>query len=221
MTLFIGCNSTTSGIDNYIEAHPTFFDLRHGDITRNLWIRDPKNLLMVHETLKKIGYRNLIDNDLLTQNPFIEQGIYINRSLRQILDSLQITYNLDTIQEQYYREFWQRRKKEHNDSVVSVIVKEINESFQKTITPTFNIDLVNDTLFTLVFTEFRNDTLNSIVATDNFIRLKRLGFHQSAYNLLYGTTRYENIKWNKDSLKQTLTISKHFIYPWYVDNTGP
>ena len=53
---------------------------------------------MVHETFKKIGYRNLIDMNLMTENPFIEQGVYINRPLRQIIDSLEITYKLDTIQ---------------------------------------------------------------------------------------------------------------------------
>ncbi len=218
-TLLVGCSSTDSNpIDTFIEAQPSFYDLRHGDPTKNLWIRNPKNLVIVHETFKKIGYRNLISATMMTENPFIQQGIYINRPLRQILDSLEITYSLDTIQEKYYREFWQRRKAEHNDSMVYIIVKEIRASFKNMVAPAFNNDFVNDTLYNLAFIEYRGDTLNSTVASDNFIGLKRFGFHQSAYNLLYETAKYEKVKWNKDSLRQTLTKSDNFIYPWFPDD---
>jgi hypothetical protein len=221
LILFISCNSRNTRVESYIESQPSFFDLRHGDPTKNSWIRSPQNLLMVHETFKKIGYRNLIDINFMDENPFIGKGVYINKSLRQILDSLQITYKLATVKQKYYREFWQRRKAEHNDSIVYVIVKEINASFKNVIAPAFNNDLVNDTLFNLAFVEFRRDRLNPVVAADNFFRLQKFGFHQSAYNLLYRTTEYSNVYLNKDSLKQTLTISKDLIYPWFVDNEGP
>lgn len=220
LTLVFGCNTPRSKTtDTFIEAQPTFYDLRNGDPTQNAWIRNPENLLMVHETFKKIGYRNLIDNNLLTENPFIAQGVYINRPLRQILDSLEITHSLDTIQEKYYREFWHRRKAEHNDSIVFVIVQEVNASLKNMAAPAFNNDLVNDTLYNLGWIEFRCDTLNTTIANDNFIRLKNFGFHQSAYNLLYETTRYENIKWNRDSLKSTLTKSRNIVFPWFQDDT--
>jgi len=221
LKLVTGCNlSDNNAIDRFIETQPGFFNLRHGDPTKNSWIRNPQNLLMVHETFKKMGYRNLIDMNLLTGNPFIGQGVYINTPLRQILDSLEITYRLDTIQEKYYKEFWQRRKAEHNDSIVYVIVKEVNASFKNMAAPAFNNELTNDTLYNLAFIEYRGDTLNSAVATDNFLRLKKMGFHQSAYNLLYETTKYENVKWNKDSLKKTLTKSiKDLDYPWFPDDT--
>jgi hypothetical protein len=220
LTIAFGCNSPEKKtIDTFIEAQPSFYDLRNGDPTKNSWIRNPQNLLMVHETFKKIGYRNLIDMNLLNENPFIAQGVYINRPLRQIIDSLEITYRLDNIQEKYYREFWQRRKAEHNDSIVYVIVKEVKASFKNMVAPAFNNDLVNDTLYNLAFIEYRGDTLNSTIATDNFLRLKNFGFHQSAYNLLYETSEYENVKWNRDSLKSKLTRSDNFIFPWFQDDT--
>jgi len=220
LTLVFGCSSPDKKIiDTFIEAQPSFYDLRNGDPTKNTWIRNPRNLLTVHETFKKIGYRNLIDMNLLTENPFIEQGVYINRPLRQIIDSLEITYKLDTIKEKYYREFWQRRKAENNDSIIYVIVKEVNASFKNMVAPAFNNDLINDTLYNLTFMEYRADTLNSTIATDNFLRLRKFGFHQSAYNLLYETTKYENVKWNRDSLKSTLTKSNNFIFPWFQDDT--
>ena len=220
LIFLVACNSVDNeSIETFIEAQPSFYDLRHGDPTKNSWIRDPRNLLMVHETFKKIGYRNLIDKNLLTENPFIGQGVYINRSLGQILDSLEITYKLGTIQEKYYREFWQRRKAEHNDSIVYIIVKEINASFKNIVAPAFNKDLVNDTLYNLAFIEYRDDTLNTAIARDNFVRLKKFGFHQSAYNILFETYRYYEVEWNNDSLKRTLTKSDSLVYPWFADDT--
>ena len=40
-------------------------------------MRDPENLLMIHETFKKMGYRYLIGMNLMTDNPCIAQGVYI------------------------------------------------------------------------------------------------------------------------------------------------
>ncbi len=40
-------------------------------------MRDPKNLLMIRETFKKMSYRYLIDMNLMTANPFIAEGVYI------------------------------------------------------------------------------------------------------------------------------------------------
>jgi hypothetical protein len=78
LTLVFGCNSPDKKtIETFIEAQPSFYDLRNGDPTKNSWIRNPENLIMVHETFKKIGYRNLIDINLLTENPFIAQGVYV------------------------------------------------------------------------------------------------------------------------------------------------
>lgn len=53
----------------------------------------------------------------------------------------------------------------------------------------------------------------------DFQTLRRLGLHQSAYNLLFETYRYQDLKWNKDSLVGTLKQSNKFIYPWLQDDT--
>ncbi|MBK6820269.1 MAG: hypothetical protein IPG85_12060 [Bacteroidetes bacterium] len=67
--------------------------------------------------------------------------------------------------------------------------------------------------------EYRNDTLTTELALKDFANLRRLGFHQSAYNLLFESYKYQDIKWNKDSLVNTLKQSDKFIYPWFQDNT--
>jgi hypothetical protein len=219
LTICLGCNSTDKQAISYIEAQPSFYNLRHGDQLKNYWIRDPRNLLMLHETFKKVGYHNLLKYSQLNENPFILQGVYINRPLFQIIDSLEITYKLDTINEKYYREFWQRRKAEDNDSIVYIILKELKDVFRNHSTPNIKTEFVNDTLYNLLYIEFRSDTLNNTIATENLNRLKMYGFHQSVYNLLYESYEYSGIQWNKDSIQNTLTKSDKRILPWFEDNT--
>jgi len=223
--LLTSCNnSTTDDRKTYVESEPTFFELRNGDWLTNKWIRNPENLLTIHETFKKVGYMNLITDNMLFDNPLIIQGIYINKQASHLLDSLELTYNLPDIKDKYYREFWQRRKSEKNDSVVYIIIKDINFAIKNKIgsaglSLNSNPKLVNDTLVNLLEIEFRTDSLTEQQARQDFETLRRLGFHQSAYNLLYETYKYQDLKWNRDSLVKTLKQSDKFIYPWFQDDT--
>lgn len=208
---------------SYIESSPAFSDLRHGDWLKNEWIRKPQNLLIIHETFKKLGYKKLIPDHLLSAHPFILRDIYINRSAAHLLDSLELTYNQTEIKEKYYREFWQRRKAEMNDSVVYIIIKEINMALKHKplitqYSPEKDAQLVNDTLLRLLQIEYR-DNLTSDIALQDFETLRQLGFHHSAYNLLYERYEYQEILWNRDSLEGTLTPSDFFSYAWFDDNT--
>jgi len=167
---------------------------------------------------------NLITDNMLFDNPLIIQGIYINKQASHLLDSLELTYNLPDIKDKYYREFWQRRKSEKNDSVVYIIIKDINFAIKNKIgsaglSLNSNPKLVNDTLVNLLEIEFRTDSLTEQQARQDFETLRRLGFHQSAYNLLYETYKYQDLKWNRDSLVKTLKQSDKFIYPWFQDDT--
>ncbi len=218
-------NPTPSHRKNYVESEPTFFELRHGSWITNKWIRKPENLLTVHETFKKVGYRKLITDNLLFDNPLIIQGIYINNQGCNLLDSLELTYHSPEIKEKYYREFWKRRKSEKNDSVVYIIIKEINfaikgETGSDKLSSNANPKLVNDTLANLLRIEYRKDRLTKQQAQQDFESLRRLGFHQSAYNLLFECYRYQDIILNRDSLEKTLIPANKFIYPWFQDDTN-
>jgi hypothetical protein len=223
--LLASCNnSTTDYRKNYIESEPTFFELRNGDWLTNKWIRKPENLLAIHETFKKFGYWKLITNELLDNNPFILQDIYINKKGLDVLDSLELTYNNPSIEEKYYKEFWQRRKAENNDSIVFVIITEIRHTLVKETGKEFmpqntRPELVNDTLLKLLEIEYRQDSLTPKLALNDFIELKRLGFHESAYNLLFEKYNYQDINWNKDSLVRTLKQTDKYVSPWFQDNT--
>lgn len=223
--LLTSCNNlTTDNRKNYIESKPTFFELRNGDWLTNKWIRKPENLLIIHETFKKVGYMNLITDNLLFDNPLIIQDIYINRQGSHLLDSLELTYKQIDIKNKYYREFWQRRKNEKNDSVVYIIIKDINFAIKNKMGSAglflkTNPNLVNDTLVNLLQIEYRTDSLTLELARTDFETLRLLGFHQSAYNLLFETYNYQDLKWAKDSLVKTLKQSDKFVYPWFQDNT--
>lgn len=218
--LLSSCNPTTDDRKKYIESEPTFFELRNGDWLTNKWIRKPENLLTIHETFKKFGYTKLIPGHLLHDNPLIIQDIYINRPGKQLLDSLELTYNQTYIQGKYYREFWQRRKAEKNDSVVYIIIKDINSAIIAGLaSQDANASVVNDTLLHLLQIDYQTDSLTKQLATHNFETLRRLGFHQSAYNLLFERYKYQDINWNRDSLAKPLQPSDKFIYPWFQDDT--
>jgi hypothetical protein len=223
--LLASCNySTTDRRKNYIESKPTFYELRHEDWLTNNWIRNPENLLTIHETFKKVGYMNLITDNLLFNNPLVIQDIYINKKGINLLDSLELTYNQPDIKDKYYREFWQRRKRENNDSVVYMIIKDINYALKNKmgsagISLNANPELVNDTLYNLLKIEFRTDSLSLEIARQDFETLRQLGFHQSAYNLLFENYKYQKINWDRDSLARTLNQSNIFMYPWFQDNT--
>jgi len=223
--LLTSCNNlTTNNRKNFIESEPTFFDLRNGGWLTNNWIRKPENLLTIHETFKKVGYMNLITDNLLFDNPLIIQDIYINKQGSHLLDSLELTYNQLDIKDKYYREFWKRRKVEKNDSAVYIIIKEINFAIKNkmgsgVLSLNTNPKLVNDTLANLLQIEYRTDSLTLDLAQQDFETLRLLGFHQSAYNLLFETYKYQDLNWNRDSLVKTLNQSDKYICPWFQDNT--
>jgi hypothetical protein len=223
--ILTGCgHPKTASQKNYIESEPSFFDLKNYNWLENQWIREPENLLMIHETIKKFGYMKLIHDDLLFDNPLIIQDIYIKRKGIDLLDSLELTYNQPNITEKYYNEFWERRKMERNDSIVFVIIKEINFAIKNKmgsgiLSLKANPTNVNDTLLQLLQIEFSHDTLTELVAMNDLKVLKELGFHHSVYNLLFENYKYQNLDLNRDSIVQTLTTSQDNTDAWFQDNT--
>lgn len=224
--IFLNCCKTSTNNSNihYSESQPTFFNLHNGDWLTNAWIRKPENLLAIHETFKKYGYMNLISSDLLFNKPFIANGIFINRKPCDLLDSLELTYNQYDIKEDYYRTFWQRRRIEKNDSVAYLIIKDVNFAIKNKmgagiLTLNTNKNLVNDTLYKLLQIEFRHNSLTSQIALKDFETLKELGFHHSAYNLLFEYYKYYDLSWNRDSLKKTLKQSNELTEAWFQDDT--
>ena len=125
----------------------------------------------------------------MADEPLIIQDIYINKKAYNIIDSLVLTYKDRNKGTKYYKEFWARRQREKNDSVVFIIVSDIQYSYKTKMTSGIlqlraDTSRINDTLKNLLEIEFRFDSLTSELAMRDFETLKRFGFHQSAYNLL-------------------------------------
>ena len=217
--LLVSCvNKEKSESEFYAENKTSFFDLRNSDWTKNAWIRKPENLRTIHESFKKLGYEKLENLIFKSENSFLIGNIYIKRNFGNLMDSLQLTYNKPKIQTKYYAEFWNRRKAEKNDSIVYEILKELNSVKLNIKQLNYEKQFVNDTLVDLLKIEFDNNNLNTEKANSDFDILKKYGFHQSAYNLLFERAEYSELDLDREKLKKELTKTKEFKQPWLIDN---
>ena len=217
--LLISCaNKEKSESEFYAENKTSFFDLRNSDWTKNTWIRKPKNLKIIHESFKKFGYEKLENLIFKSENSFLIEDIYIKRNFENLIDSLELTYNKPEKQTKYYAEFWNRRKAENNDSIVYEIIREFNSVKSDKKRLNYENQFVNDTLVDLLKIEFNNENMNSEKAKSDFDILKKYGFHQSAYNLLFERAEYSELNLNREKLKKELTRTKEFEQPWLIDN---
>ncbi|BAX81472.1 hypothetical protein [Labilibaculum antarcticum] len=218
--IFVSCqNNTDKKPETYMEINTSFFDLRNGDLTKNNWIRNPENLLMVHETLKKFNYMDLLKQFYHDSDVFILQGLYIKKDIVEWVDSLILTHGQANIDSKYYREFWNRREQEKNDSIVFEILKDIQKYKFSKIGPAYSEEIVNDTLFDLLTIEFEYDTITKAIAEKNFSKLVEYGFHESAYNLLLERYEYYDVDWDRNELKKRLKKIDKNEGVWLIDNT--
>ncbi len=212
----------------FIENKLSFFDpyeqvYSNGSFqgyTFDTWLRKPENLRMIHETFKKIGYKNLVSEEELNSNPCLLWS-YINKPLNQIIDSLIITFNKDTIESKYYREFWERRKNEQNEKVVYEILTEVSTELISKEKVDHQEQLVNDTLYNLILISEVNINPTEKEAYKNFEYLMSVGMNFSAYNLLYERSDYEYINWNREELAKELKKDTAKCCPraWVSDDT--
>ncbi len=220
--VFGSCSSaskTEPTLPTFKENTFGFSELRDGFDASDTWIREPENILMVHETLKKIGYNKLFSNEKLNNN--FNWWIDVNKKPSDWIDSLILTYH-STTSKKYYNEFWQRRIKEGNAETVYKVLTEIQQILFKKPALSFHERIVNDTLYHLLSFEYPRRTITDKEANDHLEYLIQIGLHESAYNLISGENMaYQHINWsvNKDSIINSLSKSNYFIYPWFFDNS--
>jgi hypothetical protein len=178
------------------------------------WIRRPSNIKFIHENFKKIGYQRIIDNGYFWDWNSEERPLY------QRIDSLIISFKLDTIESKYYREFWQRRQNEQNSKVVYETLIEIQHILDGGQLD-FDRSLINDTLVNLFDITFSEENIDSLQAIKNFNYLVDIGLHQSAHNLLFERYSYYGMKWDSKELNKILSIDTtcSCSLPWIQDNT--
>jgi hypothetical protein len=205
---------------NFEEKELSFLHLRFGYDTENKWIKKPENILMIHETLKKIGYKNLIQEEEWADNWVWYLGV--NKNPRNLIDSLELTFANFEESPTYYQEFWQRRQKERNKEVVYKVIQEIKKIMTENAELTINQELVNDTLVQLIKYEYPLRQLTNEEGNELLDYLIQIGLHGSAHNLISGENKsIENVKWNKskEEILKLLNESEEYPRLWFQDDT--
>jgi len=209
----------TNEIPFFFENKLSFHFLKHEYDTSNNWIKEPANIQMLHSTFKAIGYIEILDYLDYTEDWTLQ--INNTRSLENLIDSLEMTYQ-DENAPKYYKEFWQRRIKENNQEVVYKVIDEIKTmTLGEAEATSPNSKLVNDTLKYLAQIELQ-DSLSSYVGNEYLDYLIKMKMHQSAWNVRSGeNSKFDNIKWHTESSKiyEKLKVSKKYMNPWIIDNT--
>ena len=207
-------------IPTYQENDLSFLHLRFGYDTSNRWIKRPENILMLHETFKKIGYKNLISKEDWESD--WNWWLDVKKSPKDMIDSLEITFSNYEESPKYYRKFWQRRSEEKNDETVYRVVREVKQIIMAEEDFKLNQEYVNDTLFQLMSFEYPERELEEN-EKDSLLRyLIEIGLHESAYNLVSGENE---LIWNKewsikqDEIMQFLSKSENYQRPWFENIT--
>ncbi len=221
LLVLVSCSSRNESIDSsfYSDARLSFYNPSDQIFSLNVWVRKPENIRTLHETFKKYGYNKLFSDEELTSNPCMIWS-YINKPCSTLIDSLILTYPESADATKYYKEFWERRKIEQNDTTVFAVLKEVREELLNKVGLPFREQLTNDTIYHLLRIKFKQPE-NEAEAKYNFEYLRNLGLNLSAYNLLYESYWYQDLRWDRERMKRRLkpdTIDNSH-YPIIVDDT--
>jgi len=201
------------------ENQLSFLFLKDGYDKSNKWIKQTSNIEMLHETFKEIGYLKILEHLNWTEEWSLQ--IDNRKSLKTLIDSLEINYQLKDAPN-YYKEFWERRKKEGNDKIVYKVLSEIKSISLGESEPIISKSTkVNDTLKYLGTIEV-NDSINNIEANKFLSKLIEYNLYQSAWNVRSGENfKFDNIKWDNEPSEtyEKLKISNEYMKPWIKDNT--
>ena len=171
-------------------------DIRELGLVSNYnWLRKPENLKLFYASIKTVGIENFISKNEFNKPLYTDNWAktsWANKSLNQIVKNLISSYSDTTRVEKYYKEFWNRRKLENNESIVLKIFKDINITYnfnksseklnwqsQPIITGLLEFELKLNQKDTLGLKEVKIDYYNF---------LKSLGLYSSANNFI----RHEN-----------------------------
>lgn len=222
LIILFGCGQrNVSSVENldYVESKLSFYDPSDPDYTLNTWIRNPVNIKIAHETLRDFGYRNLYTEFELYDSPCEIFGVhkYVLKPCNVLVDSLILTHDDSEHASKYFKEFWNRRRKERNDSIVYEVLKDIKIELFKKEEVKIRKYYVNDTIKNLLRIYLKTPASEEQALSD-FKFLQSIGLNYSAHNLLYEWTPYQFINWDKDLLdkelkKDTITTLQTPVIP--------
>lgn len=181
------------------------------------WIKNPKNIPIVHSTLMKIGYKYFISDSEYRQPMKFQDKFggmirhdWEELSLQQLLDNFIRTYyqSIRIDSSGYFVKFWNRRAKEGNDSEVIKVFEDIQRIYSDSEKlPDYNPKLVNDTIENLLRLDIELQSFNSKPTPEFIVEyfdyLKSIGLNHSAYNLVI--EKYPDLL-QKDSVVKILNL---------------
>lgn len=166
-----------------------------GAYSKNLWLKKPENLKVVYASLKQIGLKRFISEEEFNRPLFTDhwaETCWANKSLSQITENLIQSYSDTTEVDKYYKEFWQRRRADENETVVLQILTDIKLTYDPE-TSTEDLNWKSEPIIkSLLEFEVRLKESDSLTAKNTVIEyfnyLKSIHLFSSASNLIH----YEN-----------------------------
>lgn len=195
------------------------------------WIRKPNNLISTHNTLKSIGYEEIISKESYQDTMYFQDRFggmlrhdWEGKTIEQIVNGfIGYYYQAIRIDTGYYHEFWQRRINEGNSTEVLTVLEDIQRIYSDSDNLVdIQADLVNDTIKTLLQLDLELQHYDTIPSKDfmtkYFKYLTKIGLNHSAYNWMI--EQYPN-QFDKDSISRILKLdtipeSKY----WQTRNNG-
>ncbi len=194
------------------------------------WIRNSENILITHNTIKKIGYKKFISYaEYNVPMEFQEQygGMHKydleNLSIAQVVDSLIFTYDDSNSDSSYFHKFWNRRRKDKTAQTLISVFKDIKNIYSSVDAEEKRTEhAINDTLENLLLFDLKLQEFNQKPTTDflwsYFNYLKSIGLSHSAYNLVI--ERYPG-QIQADTVIKILNLHKISEEEyWYKRNSG-
>jgi hypothetical protein len=228
------------GIHNVSNKPPTDYEYKTDTISTNRyykyltynfrgfelsdWQRDSKNMIFIHNAIKKIGYKKFISSLDYYKTFESWENTY---SINNYIDSLLNHYdNQDVDTSNYYYKFWLRRQHDQTDKALICILRDIKEIYTGKSSDCEVPYFTNDTISRLIEYDYKLGHLNSYKNQESglvysyFDYLKSIGLEISAFNLIEHVDFLDLIQINRDSLILTIkhdTVSKSEwtdLYDW-------
>lgn len=181
-----------------------------GSYSKNNWIRKPNNLNLVYGCIKGIGIDKFISHEEFNQPMFTDhwaESCWEVKSLNEISKNLITSYTDTTGFDNYYIEFWSRRRHENNAEDVLKVLKDINEYYNNVDTNEI-IKWTSDTTlksileYEIALKEADSTEIKSTnIAYANYLR--SIGLHSSANNLIHYANELQynqSQAWDKEYL---------------------
>ena len=168
----------------------SFFQVSEG---QNLWLRKSENLITTFEIIKKIGLLRFLPKEgyfkANLSNIHWNKPDSVKWSVNDLVQKLFLSYENDSLNEEFFTKFWKRRKMENNDSAVFEILKEINGFYSQGIHPKIGKEKVEGKMFELIKLNVEFLECDSLHKQKHCLKyfdyLRKIGLEHSAYNFIF------------------------------------